>query len=204
MKSVISRGLIGGALMLAGLSLGGCATEEYVDKAVANVQTQVDGLNTKVAGIQQQVAANSAAIGDQNTKIAQLDSANQANAAKIAALDKFSGNQVAAETVNFETASAKLSPEDEAKLTDLANRLKTENKNVHVEIYGNTDNRGGVAYNDALGARRAEAVKQFLDKQGVPLNRMEMMSKGESDPKAPNDTKDGRAQNRRTDISVVG
>jgi outer membrane protein OmpA-like peptidoglycan-associated protein len=197
---------ISGAVLLAALTLSGCATEEYVDKKVAALQSDVDG---KLNGMQQQVAANSAAISGHDQKLAQLDSATKAaqakaDAAALAASGQFQQAQLSTDTVYFETGSAKLSDDGKGKLTDLANRLKTENKNVHVELHGYTDSRGGLAYNDNLGSRRAESVYDFLESQGIPLNKMEMMSHGEEMPAAPNDTSDGRQQNRRVVIEVVG
>jgi outer membrane protein OmpA-like peptidoglycan-associated protein len=54
-----------------------------------------------------------------------------------------------------------------------------------------------------LGLRRAEAVKNYLYEQhNVPLHKMNTISFGESRPAAPNDTSDGRAQNRRVVIKV--
>jgi outer membrane protein OmpA-like peptidoglycan-associated protein len=54
-----------------------------------------------------------------------------------------------------------------------------------------------------LAGERAETVRKFLSKQGVPLNRMATISYGEEDPVAPNDNPDGRAQNRRVVIQVL-
>ena len=63
-----------------------------------------------------------------------------------------------------------------------ANRLKSENKNVYLEIQGHTDSTGSDMYNYKLGEERAEAVRRYLNKQGVALNRMSTISYGKDEP----------------------
>ena len=66
-------------------------------------------------------------------------------------------------------------------------------------------NRALELRDDAINGtkERAEAVRLFMNKHGVPLNRMATISYGEEDPVAPNDNPDGRAQNRRVVIQVL-
>ena len=96
-----------------------------------------------------------------------------------------------------------LSDGDQTKLKALADQLKTDNKNVFLEIQGHTDATGKPDYNMMLGQERAEAVRLFLNQQGVALNRMDTISYGETAPVADNKTKAGRAQNRRVQIVVL-
>jgi outer membrane protein OmpA-like peptidoglycan-associated protein len=58
-------------------------------------------------------------------------------------------------------------------------------------------------YNLELGEARAEAVRRFLSKQGIALNRMSTISYGEEDPVAKNTSRKGRAQNRRVVVVVL-
>ena len=95
--------------------------------------------------------------------------------------------------VKFGFDKAELSDEAKAALDEFAAQLKTENKNVYVEVQGHTDNVGGEIYNEKLGEQRAEAVEEYLAKQGIPLFRMESISYGESAPVADNKTREGRA-----------
>jgi len=95
------------------------------------------------------------------------------------------------------------SPEAQQRLAELAGRLKNENKNVYLEIQGYTDSTGTPDYNERLGEQRAEAVRRYLSSQGVALNRMATISYGQDQPVAPNDTREGRAQNRRVAIVVL-
>ncbi len=105
--------------------------------------------------------------------------------------------------VKFGFDKAELSAEAKAALDAFAAQLKTENKNVYVEVQGHTDNVGGELYNEKLGKQRAEAVEEYLAKQGIPLFRIESISYGESEPVADNKTREGRAQNRRVVLVVL-
>jgi outer membrane protein OmpA-like peptidoglycan-associated protein len=105
--------------------------------------------------------------------------------------------------VKFPVDSAKLSPEAEERLTAFADKLKTDNRNVYLEIQGHTDSRGSASLNQRLGEERAEAVRLFMNQHGVPLNRMATISYGKEDPAASNKTRTGRAQNRRVVLIVM-
>jgi outer membrane protein OmpA-like peptidoglycan-associated protein len=184
-----------GAVLLGGLWLGGCATEDYVDKHVAVVQGQVTGLQGQVQGHDARLAQL-----DQNTRAA----LERAEAAGKLAQGKFDYSLVLSDdTTKFPLNRSELSSDAEARLTDFVTKLKTDNKNVYLEIQGYTDSTGTPAYNLQLGADRAEAVRRFLNKQGVALNRIATISYGQDNPVAPNTTREGRAQNRRVVIVVL-
>lgn len=171
---------LSGVLTLA-LAVGGCATEEYVQKQVAPVQAQA----TEAQGTAAEALA-------------------RANAAHKLAEGKFLYEEVLSDdAVKFPVNGDELSPEAQSRLSELADKLKTDNRNVYLEIQGFTDSSGDSKYNHKLGESRAEAVRRFLHKRGVPLNRMAIISYGEEDPVAPNDTAQGRAQNRRVTIVVL-
>ncbi len=104
--------------------------------------------------------------------------------------------------VEFITAEASLSPEFQAQLSDFAEQIKAT-PDLRLFISGHTDAEGTVAYNYELGLRRAKVVRDFLRKQGIPLERMEMMSYGEVMPKRTNGSHDGRAENRRTEVAII-
>jgi len=107
------------------------------------------------------------------------------------------------DSVKFRPDSSKLSPEAEQRLTEFAEKLKNDNRNVYLEIQGHTDARGPANVNTRLGEERAEAVRLFMNQHGVPLNRMATISYGKADPVADNKTRTGRAQNRRVVMVVM-
>jgi outer membrane protein OmpA-like peptidoglycan-associated protein len=83
-------------------------------------------------------------------------------------------------------------------------QLMANPQNVYFEIEGHTDSTGSAASNERLGLERAEAVKAYLYEQHqVPLHKMNVISYGEEKPTAPNDTLEGRAQNRRVVVRVL-
>ena len=74
----------------------------------------------------------------------------------------------------------------------------------NLEIEGHTDSTGSAELNERLGLERAESVKQYLYEQHqVPLHKINVISYGEEKPVAPNDTREGRAQNRRVVVRVL-
>lgn len=169
------------AALALGLAASGCATEQFVLDNVAAVDMRV----TQVEGTAGQAL-------------------ERANAAHKLAEGKFLYEVVLSDdSVKFPTDTHALSPEAERRLAELAQRLKSENRNVYLEIQGYTDAVGDADYNERLGEARAEAVRRSLSRQGIALNRMATISYGEESPVAPNETPEGRAQNRRVAIVVL-
>ena len=79
-----------------------------------------------------------------------------------------------------------------------------EQNNLNLRIIGHTDSKGTDAYNMALGMRRAKAVRDKLLEFGLnPARIVGVESMGESDPIAPNDTEQGRFENRRVEFRLV-
>jgi len=105
--------------------------------------------------------------------------------------------------VLFDFDKAVLKPEGKSKLDDLAGKVKSINLEVVIAI-GHTDSIGSDAYNQKLSVRRAESVKAYLVSKGVEPNRVYTEGKGEKQPVASNKTKEGRHQNRRVEIEVIG
>ena len=73
-----------------------------------------------------------------------------------------------------------------------------------ITVIGYTDSTGDAKYNLDLSKRRAEAVSKYLIAGGAPADKMRTLGRGENDPIVSNDTKEGRAQNRRVEVIVVG
>ncbi len=103
----------------------------------------------------------------------------------------------------FDFDKASLKPEGRRKLEELASRLYGMQLEVVVAT-GHTDAIGTRKYNQGLSMRRAQAVKDFLEQQGLPVSKIFTTGKGETEPVASNRSRDGRARNRRVEVEVVG
>ncbi len=103
----------------------------------------------------------------------------------------------------FDFDKSVLKPEGKAKLEDLVSKLQGTDLEVIVAT-GHTDATGTDAYNMKLSMRRANAVKAFLVSKGIPESRVFTEGKGERQPVADNKSRQGRAQNRRVEVEVVG
>lgn len=102
--------------------------------------------------------------------------------------------------IYFDFNSAAVRPESEPALKEIADAIKS-NPNWNLRIEGHTDNVGGDAYNLTLSNRRAAAAKQALSAQyHIDPGRVTSQGFGASRPKAPNDTPEGRALNRRVEV----
>jgi outer membrane protein OmpA-like peptidoglycan-associated protein len=182
-------------MLASTLSLGACATQDYVDKHVATVQGQVDTVQGHAQEQDERIGA-----ADKTAHEA-LERAIEAG--KLAQ-GKFLYSMVLTDdATKFPVNGSTLSDEAKSRLTEFATKLKSDNRPVYLEIQGYTDSTGGPAANLALGAARAEAVRLYLNEQGVALNRMATISYGQDNPVASNDTRDGRAQNRRVVMVVL-
>lgn len=104
--------------------------------------------------------------------------------------------------VNFAFDSARLTPESFAILNDAVTTLQ-RHKQVRIEVAGHTDSKGRDAYNLGLSDRRSAVVRDYLISKGIDANRMSSRGYGETRPVASNDTSDGRAQNRRTELVIT-
>lgn len=183
------------AVTVGALSLGACATKDYVNQQVGTVDTRL--------------TATQGQVSQQEVKLTELDrtsreALDRATAAGKLAEGKFLYSMVLSDdSVKFPLNSADLSPEAETRLQAFAEQMKAENRNVYLEIQGHTDATGSKDINERLGEERAEAVRRFMNKQGVALNRMSTISYADEAPVAPNNTRDGRAQNRRVVVVVL-
>ena len=190
------------ALAIGAVSLGGCATEDFVRKQVATE----DG---KLSATQADVQAHEGRLQAHETRLGEVDrtaheALDRAQAAGKLAEGKFLYSVVLSDdSVKFPTSGTELSSEAKTRLMDFVQKLKEDNKNVFLEIQGHTDNRGSKAANHRIGEERADAVRMFLNQQGVALNRMSTISYGDTAPVAPNKTRSERAQNRRVVLIVL-
>jgi outer membrane protein OmpA-like peptidoglycan-associated protein len=103
---------------------------------------------------------------------------------------------------NFDTASKQLTPDSTPTFTNLVAIVKCY-PNMQIQLDGYTDNTGDPAANKTLSLDRANTVKSLLVNAGVDAGRISTEGWGQEKPIASNDTEDGRAKNRRTELVVT-
>jgi len=207
-----------------------CATKKFVRTEVGNVNSKVDTLSGSLEETQERTRRNEERIGAVDTKAeAAGRSAQEARGAADAAAQSARQVNTRVDQVQTELNTAVASSrklvyevtlsEDQgqfksgkfelpdtakARLDEVIGQLKSDTKNVFIEIEGHTDNVGEKVVNEKIGLERAEAVERYLYEQyQIPLHKMNIISYGEDKPVAPNKTKEGRAQNRRVVIKVL-
>jgi OOP family OmpA-OmpF porin len=104
---------------------------------------------------------------------------------------------------SFDVGKADLKPEGQAKLGQLAAKLKDVSFDS-IAVTGHTDNVGTDAANQRLSLRRANAVKQYLGTHGIDAAKIKTTGRGKTSPVADNKTVGGRARNRRVDVEIRG
>lgn len=217
-------GLCMTALALAGIT--GCATKNYVHKQTAPLIDHTNELEQKTAqnnraihdvddraqaGIKQaQASADTATQNAQSATKAAGDAETAANNAVhradsldslVKGIDNY--KPVANVAVNFGFDKAVLTNDTKEQLDSFAQQL-TSAKSYILEVTGGTDSTGPADYNYDLSQRRADAVVQYLaTKYNVPARRFYLIGIGKDKEVAPNDTAEGRKQNRRVEIRML-
>ncbi|NGM87706.1 OmpA family protein [Parapusillimonas sp. SGNA-6] len=103
----------------------------------------------------------------------------------------------------FDFDKSTLKPEGRQILDQVAAQADTIKLETLIAT-GHTDSIGTEKYNQGLSERRANTVKNYLISKGIPADRIYAEGKGETSPVASNKTREGRAQNRRVEIEIVG
>jgi outer membrane protein OmpA-like peptidoglycan-associated protein len=104
--------------------------------------------------------------------------------------------------LNFESGSTQLTPDSTKTVSDLSQVLKAY-PNADVQLTGHSDSTGNPANNQTLSLNRANAVKDMLVTSGVGADRITTQGVGQERPLASNETEQGRAQNRATELTVT-
>ena len=225
-KSVLAASMLALTVAVA----PACATKKFVKTEVGNVNGKVDTLAGTVEETQERTRKNEERIGavDEKAEAAgrSATSARAAADAAAAAAKEVDGRVAATNnrinTVeaaarklvfevtlsedqgNFAFGKTELPDAAKARLDQVVQQLKSDTKNIFIEIEGHTDNVGSPLINEKIGLERAEAVKRYLYEQHqVPLHKMNVISYGEEKPVAPNNKRDGRAQNRRVVVKIL-
>jgi outer membrane protein OmpA-like peptidoglycan-associated protein len=200
-----------------------CARKGFVRDSVGEVNDRVESISQSLEAAQQQTKENAARIAQVDQKADQAGAAAQtaqnsaaaAGGAANAAIAKAAAVETAVKRLifevvisdnqgNFVLGKADLPEDVRPKLDELARRLKADPAGNYIEIEGHTDSTGSTEMNDRLGLARAENVKRYLyETYQIPLHKINVISYGETKPVAPNNTREGRAQNRRVVIKVL-
>jgi len=93
-------------------------------------------------------------------------------------------------------------PESDAELDQVVQLMK-DNPTLKIQINGHTDNSGKPTDNITLSENRARAVTTFLIARGIVATRLVAKGWGDTKPVADNSTPEGRAKNRRTELTVI-
>jgi len=112
------------------------------------------------------------------------------------------GSIITLRNIFFNTASYELLSTSNAELDKLVKLLQT-NPTLRIELGGHTDNVGADAANLTLSDQRVQAVRTFVIGKGIDAARIAAKGYGETKPVETNDTEEGRAQNRRTEVTVL-
>ena len=127
---------------------------------------------------------------------------NSANADENSLGDSDSGKAMGLQTVHFPFDSFVLDSGAKSTLKANADILK-EKPSVKVQIEGHCDQRGGIQYNIALGEKRANTAKKFLEDLGVHADRMTVISFGKEKPVDSSSSEEAYAKNRRANFAIT-
>jgi outer membrane protein OmpA-like peptidoglycan-associated protein len=110
---------------------------------------------------------------------------------------------VVLKNIFFDVNKYDLKNESQVELDKLVQLLQ-DNPTVFIQIGGHTDNIGNDTDNLKLSENRAKSVVNYLISKGIASARLSAKGYGETQPVADNNTEEGRARNRRTELKVVG
>jgi OmpA-OmpF porin, OOP family len=204
----------------------GCATKKHVRQQVAPIIDKVNELDEMTAkntneikdvdaraqqGIQSVQAAaadanqKATAAGQQASQAQQTASTavNRANTLTQTVLNLDNYRSVAEASVHFGFDKWDLTAKSKQALDQIGPELQNAHNYV-VVVDGNADSTGPAAYNAILSKRRADAVIQYLVANfNVPAYRVHVLGMGEAKPAESNQTREGRAKNRRVDVTLM-
>ncbi|MGP8251482.1 MAG: OmpA family protein [Terracidiphilus sp.] len=208
------------------LGATGCATKNYVRNQTAPIIQKTGELENKTAENNRQIhnvdesaqagikqAQSSADTANLNAQKAS-SAAGQANSAAddvaqradsldslVKGLDNY--KQVGDVSVNFGFDKSVLTDDDKQQLDTFASQLGSA-KSYVLEVTGGTDSTGPAQYNYDLSNRRADAVVQYMvTKYNIPAHRFYLIGIGKDQAVASNDTREGRAKNRRVELQLL-
>jgi len=167
------------------------------DRAQAGIQQAQQSANTATQNATAATQAATQAQGSAQEAVNRADSL----ASVVANLDNY--KQLSDVSVTFAFDKSVLTADDKAQLDQIAPGLATTRGYI-LALTGGTDSVGSAEYNYQLSNRRADAVVNYLEtKYNIPPHKFYLIGIGKDDPVADNDTRAGRAENRRVEIKLL-
>jgi len=190
--------------------LSGCVSKgkyEELEGKYSALQGQYNQLQGQYAQQQQAAAAQAAKSSADIAALKKEIDAGKVHVSRLQNAIKYTVNS----DLLFRSGSWEMSPQGQEVIAKLVPQLAPFQQSKLV-VNGYTDNasigralqRQGVTSNEVLSQKRAEAVMQYLISQGVKPEFISARGLGEADPIASNKTAEGRAQNRRVEVTVAG
>jgi len=169
------------------------------------VETNVQKLEeheAEINNLKAQLAAQQGNTASRDKEITTVATDSEPDTARFMALSDYDVKGEA--TVHFDTGSSTISATDQEELKKLA-QTTTDLKGYLIEVTGHADSTGGAAMNTTLSESRAKAVVTYLFQQcSIPMRHIVAPgAMGEYGPTAPNETKAGRAENRRVEVKIL-
>ena len=215
-------------VLLAGASMlfsSGCTTKNYVrqqtqpivDKTndldartatnsrnVRDVDTRaqqgIQGVNDKATTANQKALDARGRADQAQTLASQVNTRADALTNQVANLDNY--HPVVETAVHFAFNKAELTVKAKAALDELLIQVPNT-KGYLMVVEGGTDSVGSASYNYKLSERRADSVVQYLSEKNIPAHKIYLIGLGKDKSVAANNTADGRAQNRRVEVSLM-
>lgn len=228
-KMSTSIGLIGAFSFLT----TGCATKKYVAKAIHPLEIHLNKVDKDTQQNAQDLqnldaktergisdaqnsadkASQTANLADQHAQTADQHAQSAQTVAQQGVTEAKTAKEIAENVDNYQPSqkvavlfpfnSAKLSKEGKENLDQFAQAIQVQ-KHYVIQVQGYTDKTGSESYNLDLSRRRADAVVRYLTlNYSVPLVRIYMLGYGEAAPTAPNNTRAGRMENRRVQLTLM-
>ena len=228
-RMITSMGLIGAFAFLS----TGCATKKYVAKAVHPLEIHLNKVDKDTQQNAQDVqnldaktergisnaqntadkASQAAESADQHAQTADQHAQSAQTVAEQGVTEAKTAKEIAENVDNYQPNqkvdvlfpfnSATLSKEGKDELDQFAKAIQAQ-KHYAIQVQGYTDKTGAESYNLELSRRRADAVVRYLTlNYSVPLVRVYMLGYGEASPAAPNNTREGRKENRRVQLTLM-
>lgn len=176
----------------------GCATKSFVMKRTGEVEEKTEANKARIEQLDKQISETDAKADEA------LSTARKALKKAEEAAGYVNYRVIGERDVNFDFDRHDLTETAKGILDEMGSMMQQKPELV-LEIEGHTDNIGPDAYNVILGNKRAENVRRYLtEKFDIHMHRVFFISHGEFEPKTLNDTRSGRATNRRATLLLLG